>query len=250
MLGKGAPGCNIINHLNLYHFWMDHKKHHQNTAKQPSYMSVTKMKDFPKPVWNIPSFPASRYGTHLGWDSSYLSTSQKHFLISPQISQTGANLSLALSSVYGGNLESIRRAWNSFCLRGFLRYGRYIWYIWVCACVCMCVCMYVRACVCACVRVCVCMCVCMYVRMYVRAYVCMYVCMYVRMYVRAFVCTCVCMYVRTYVCTCVCMYVYVRAYVCISVCISVCMYMRMYVRAYVCMYVCMYVLNPAFSRGR
>ena len=46
-LGKGAPDCNIINHLNLYHFWMDRKKHHQNIAKQPSCMSATKSERLP-----------------------------------------------------------------------------------------------------------------------------------------------------------------------------------------------------------
>ena len=99
MLGIGAPGCNIINHWNLYHFWMDHKKHHQTIAKQLSCMCATKRKDFPKPVGNIPSFPASRYGTHLGWDS-YWSTSQKKLFNITPISQTGANFPLAWRVLY------------------------------------------------------------------------------------------------------------------------------------------------------
>ena len=95
-----APGCNIINHWNLYHFGWTIGKIIRLLQNSLAACLWLRMKDFPKPVGNNPSFPARRYGTHLGWDC-YWSTSQKHFLISPQISQTGANLPLVLSSVRG-----------------------------------------------------------------------------------------------------------------------------------------------------
>ena len=71
MLGKGAPGCNIINHWNLYYFWMDHKKHYQTIANSLAACLQLRVKDFPKPVGNIPS------STHLAWDCYWI-TYEKH----------------------------------------------------------------------------------------------------------------------------------------------------------------------------
>ena len=72
---------------------MDHKKHYQTIANSLAACLQLRIKDFPKPVGNIPS------STHLAWDCYWI-TYEKHLIISPQISQTGANFPLALRVLY------------------------------------------------------------------------------------------------------------------------------------------------------